>query len=153
MNDDDEIPESVKRLFSEREPGRMIGRGHPAGDLLEAYEWRVLAEEPGHLRIACHLPDALRNPRGVLFGGFTATYVDLAAIFSCRAGEPAEGRRHWLDTVNMRIDYIEPITDAFEIDNRVVTRRGRMVWVESRFLDRDERMLAFALTTLREAAG
>ena len=24
------------------EPGRVIGRGHPAGDFLEAYDWHLL---------------------------------------------------------------------------------------------------------------
>ncbi len=153
MSDSSEISEDVKRLFADRAPGGLIGRGHPAGDVLEAHEWRVLLEEPGRLRIACHLPDALRNPRGVLFGGFTSTYVDLAAIFTVRAGEAPNASRRWLNTLNMRLDYMEPIEEAFVIDSRVVNRRGLNVWIESRFLDADERMLAFALTTLREVAG
>ena len=31
------------------EPGRLVGRGHPIGDLLEAHEWRVLEERNGYL--------------------------------------------------------------------------------------------------------
>ena len=152
MGGRDEISEELKRVYAERAPDGLIGRGHAAGDVLEAWHWRVVRQAEGQLRIACHLPPALLNPRGVLFGGFTSTYVDLAAIFTVQTTRAEEEPRRWLNTVNMRLDYMEPIETAFEIDNRVVNRRGRSIWVESRFLDAGERMLAYALTTLREVA-
>ena len=59
-------------------------RGHPAGDFLEAYLWRVVERGPGWLKVDAHLPDHARNPRGQLFGGFTPTYVDLISLFAAR---------------------------------------------------------------------
>jgi acyl-coenzyme A thioesterase PaaI-like protein len=142
------------QAWRQRAPGRLIGKGHPAGDFLEAYEWQVLAEAPGRLRIRAHLPEHVRNPRGQLFGGFTPTYVDLVALFTVRAGPPGEERRFdsWLATTNMRVDYFEPIVGpAFLIESSLVKRRGRTVFVETRFLDEaSEELLVFAVTTMRE---
>jgi len=154
------------RAWTEREPGRLLGRGHPAGDFLEAYAWQVLAEEPGRLRVRAHLPEHVKNPRGQLFGGFTPTYVDLVALFTFRAGEERrEARfRSWLATVNMRLDYFEPVTGPeFVIESRVAKRRGRTGFIETRFHpdsgDRGggpdpggpgEELAVLAFTTLRE---
>jgi acyl-coenzyme A thioesterase PaaI-like protein len=99
------------RAWMTRRPGQLIGKGHPAGDFLEAYEWKVLAEGAGRLRIQAHVPQHVKNPRGQLFGGFTPTYVDLIALFTIRTVTPrdAGGFRTWLATSNMRVDYFEPI--------------------------------------------
>ena len=140
--------------WREHEPDRLIGRNHPAGDFLEAYDWEVLEERLGFLRISAHIPDHVRNPRGQLFGGFTPTYVDLVALFTVRAGRPGEEVRFssWLATTNMRVDYFEPILGpAFLIESRLVKRRGRTVFVETRFLDEaGEELLVFAITTMRQ---
>src|SRR6266545_1894315 len=79
--------EPVTRPWAPPPPGRLVGRGHPAGDFLEAWAWDLLDEAPGYLRIEAELPHHVRNPRGQLFGGFTPTYVDLLALFTVRAGE------------------------------------------------------------------
>src|SRR5258706_12978389 len=73
------------RPWASPEPGRLIGRGHPAGDFLEAWAWDVLEEGDGVLRILAHLPNQVRNPRGQLFGGVTPTYVDLVSLFAARS--------------------------------------------------------------------
>jgi len=147
------------RAWAERKPGQLVGRGHPAGDFLEAFDWRVLEEAPGILRVEAHVPDHVKNPRGQLFGGFTPTYVDLVALFTVRAGEPQRDRRFrsWLATTNMRIDYFEPIMGPrFEIESRLVKKRGRTNFVETRFLvggdgtDEGPELAVFAVTTMRE---
>ena len=141
------------RAWATRRPGQLLGKGHPAGDFLEAYDWMVLEESTGQLRIRAHLPTHVRNPRGQLFGGFTPTYVDLVALFTVRAGEPRveERFRTWLATTNMRVDYFEPIVGPyFLIDSRLVKRRGRTNFVETRFFDPDDTLAALALTTMRE---
>ena len=138
-----------------REPGQLVGRGHPAGDFLEAWRWRVVERGPGYLKVDAHLPDHARNPRGQLFGGFTPTYVDLVALFTVRAGEHRieERLRTWLATTNLRVDYFEPIVGPhFWIDSRLVKRRGRTNFVETRFFDPQDTLAAFALTTMREVA-
>ena len=141
------------RAWAARKPGQLLGRGHPAGDFLEAYQWRLLDESPGLLRIRAHVPAHVRNPRGQLFGGFTPTFVDLVALFTVRAGEhDAEVRfRTWLATTNMRVDYFEPIIGPeFVIESRLVKRRGRTNFVETRFFDPGDTLAVFALTTMRE---
>ena len=149
MDDTDAAP---IRAWTQPPPGRLIGKGHPAGDFLEAWAWEVLEEETGHLRIEAPLPDQVKNPRGQLFGGFTPTYVDLVALLTVRAGRPRDGGgpRQWLATTNMRVDYFEPITGPrFVIDSRREKQRGRTNFVTTRFLQ-DGELAVFAVTTMRE---
>jgi uncharacterized protein (TIGR00369 family) len=134
------------------EPGRILGRGHPAGDHLHAYDWEILEERRGYYKLSVPLADHLRNPRGQLFGGFTPTYVDLVALRTVAAtrspGEPAL----WLTTVNMRVDYFEPIVDArFVLECQVINQRRGTHFAEVRFLDLKGTLLAFALVVLRDA--
>jgi acyl-coenzyme A thioesterase PaaI-like protein len=148
-----EVPPELRRAFEGRPPGRLMNRGHPVGDFLEAHEWDLLEERRGFLRLRIHLPQQVKNPRGQLFGGFTPTYVDLIALLTHRAGESGDGPRSWLATMNMHVDYVEPITSGFLVESRVLRKRGRTAWVETRFLDEHGELLANALTTLREARG
>ena len=129
-----------------------MGRGHPAGDFLEAYEWNLEHEEVGLLRVNAHLPAHARNPRGQLFGGFTPTYVDLLSLFTVRAGR-REAPFFWLATTNMRVDYFEPIMGpSFTIEGRLEKSRGRTHFVAVRFFvgERQDQLAVFALTTMRE---
>ena len=144
-------PGRAPGLWSEPAPGRLVGRGHAAGDFLQAYDWDLLERSEGRLRVGVRLPEHLRNPKGQLFGGFTPTYVDFLALHTYWAGrEPTPGRP-WLATVNMRLDYYAPVTgDGFEIACRVVNRRGVMTYVETRFFDPEGEMLVYAYTTLKE---
>jgi acyl-coenzyme A thioesterase PaaI-like protein len=138
-----------------REPGQLVGRGHPAGDFLEAYLWRVVERGPGWLKVDAHLPDHARNPRGQLFGGFTPTYVDLISLFAARTGGgESDSAPQWLATTNMRVDYFDPVTGPrFFLESRIVRERGRTVMIETRFVDpADGKLLVFALTTLRRVA-
>jgi len=146
--------EPNQRAWSAREPGKLIGRGHAAGDFLEAYDWEVLDEGEGVLRVSAHLPAHVKNPRGQLFGGFTPTYVDLIALFTARsrAQRQAQARPQWLATTSMRIDYFEPILGPrFVIDSRREKQRGRTILVLTRFLQ-DDVLAVLAATTLREVA-
>jgi acyl-coenzyme A thioesterase PaaI-like protein len=152
-NPDPQLEAPFLRAWTDRKPGQLIGKGHPAGDFLEAYSWEVLEEGPGLLRIRAHLPEHVRNPRGQLFGGFTPTYVDLVALFTVRAGtREVEARfRSWLATTNMRVDYFEPILGPeFVIESRLIKKRGRTNFVETRFLDTEGQLAVFAVTTMRE---
>ncbi len=141
------------RAWFPRQPDQLVGRGHPAGDFLEAYEWKIVEESEGFLRIRAHVPAHVKNPRGQMFGGFTPTYVDLVALFTVRAGpqrlQPRAGA--WLATTNMRIDYFEPIVGPqFVIESRLVKKRGRTNFVQTSFFDPEDRLAVFALTTMRE---
>lgn len=140
------------RPWATSEPGRLVGRGHPAGDFLEAWAWDVLAEDEGHLLVSAHLPDHVRNPRGQLFGGFTPTYVDLVALFAVnsRARRASSDGPRWLATTSMRIDYFEPIVGpTFTIETHREKQRGRTHHGLTRF-HQDGELAALATTTLRE---
>jgi acyl-coenzyme A thioesterase PaaI-like protein len=146
--------EPMARPWATPEPGRLVGRGHPAGDFLEAWAWDVLEEDDGYVRVSAHLPDHVRNPRGQLFGGFTPTYVDLIALFTVRSrAQRSEPRGHqWLATTSMRVDYFEPIVGpTFVLDSRREKQRGRTHFVLTRFLQ-DGELAVVAATTMREIA-
>jgi acyl-coenzyme A thioesterase PaaI-like protein len=142
----------MDRPWLTTDPRRLIGRGHPAGDFLEAYDWEVLERRPGFLRLDAHLPDHVKNPRGQLFGGFTPAYVDLVALFTVLAGRDATTRGgRWLATTSIRVDYFEPVRGPrFLIESALVKERGRFRFVETRFLDPSAALLVFAVTSLRE---
>ena len=146
---------AMMRAWRNPEPGRVIGRGHPAGDFLEAYDWKLLETRAGYLRIEAGLPAHVRNPRGQLFGGFTPTYVDMVALMTVNAGTERDGQpppRRWLATTNMRVDYFEPIVGPlFVIESELEKRRGRTCFVLTRFYQDDE-LAAHAVTTMREVA-
>ncbi|MEX2206381.1 MAG: PaaI family thioesterase [Myxococcota bacterium] len=142
----------TNRPWVTRERGRVVGRGHPAGDFLEAWAWDVLEEDDGYLRVSAHLPDHVRNPRGQLFGGFTPTYVDLIALFTVRSRTrraAATGHR-WLATTSMRVDYLAPIVGPkFILDSRCEHQRGHTYFVVTRF-QQDGELAVMATTTMRE---
>jgi len=144
---------AMMRAWRDPEPGRVIGRGHPAGDFLEAYDWKLLETRQGYMRIEAGLPAHVRNPRGQLFGGFTPTYVDMVALMTVNAGTERDGPpRRWLATTNMRVDYFEPIVGPlFIIESQLEKRRGRTCFVLTRFYQDDE-LAAHAVTTMREVA-
>ena len=148
--EDEQTAESWTRAWRTSDPRRLIGRGHPIGDFLEAHEWEVLERREGALRVRAHLPRQVKNPFGALFGGFTPTYVDFIALHTwCAGREPTPGRPR-LVTLNMRVDYYAPIVhEHFEMDSHVVHRRGTTCWVETRFYCPEGEMLAFAYTTLK----
>lgn len=153
MSGQDAPQPSLPMPWATPEPGKLVGRGHPAGDFLEAWAWDVLEEAVGLLRVSAHLPNHVKNPRGQLFGGFTPTYVDLIALFTTRAGpdrlDPSRRGREWMATTSMHLDYFEPVVGpTFELDSRLEKKRGRTNFVVTRFLQ-DGDLAVLATTTLR----
>ncbi len=137
------------------EAGRIIGRGHPAGDFLQAYDWPILEQRPGYLELDAHLPAHLRNPRGELFGGYTPAYVDLVALRTVHMSRVPDQPASPLTTLSLRVDYFEPIVqDRFVIESEIVHRRKGTHLVEVRFRDhdhgREHSLLAFAVVTIRD---
>ncbi len=141
-----------RRPWAEDVPeGRLINPGHPAGDLLEAYDWTVLHRGVGELAVECHLPKGCLNPNGQLFGGFTGAYVDLVALYTSRTDSNAP--TGFQSTINMRVDYFEPISEGvFSIEGRVLNRRGknRLISVE---ISQNETLAVYGLVTLRDTGG
>jgi acyl-coenzyme A thioesterase PaaI-like protein len=53
----------------------------------------------------------------------------------------------------MRVDYFEPVRGPeFVIESRLVKKRGRTNFVETRFFDASGELTVFAVTTMREVA-
>ena len=142
---------ALARSWITSDPRRLVGRGHQAGDVLEAWAWDLLEDGDSGLRVSAHLPEHVRNPRGQLFGGFTPVYVDFIALFTVRSRpERAASGLRWLATSSMRVDYFEPIVGpSFIIDSRCEKQRGRTHFVVTRFLQ-DGDLAVLATTTLRE---
>ncbi len=140
------------RPWATTEPGRLVAKGHSAGDVLEAWKWTILEEGPGLLVIDAHLPDHLKNPKGQLFGGFTPTYVDFVSLHTVHSADPDRdptSPKHFISTINMRCDYFEPIMGpTFVVKGELINQRGLTSLVSTKFFQ-DETMLAHAITTLR----
>ena len=143
-------PSSELKFWSDPEPGRLVGRGHNAGDFLEAYNWTVLETRSGLLRVRAPLPEPLLNPRGELFGGFTPAYVDFMALHTFWAGRDFTPGDPWLMTLNLRIDYFDPVRGPeFEMVGRLVHNRGGLSWMEVQFEDPSGKVLALGHATLK----
>ncbi|MFT7598109.1 MAG: acyl-coenzyme A thioesterase PaaI-like protein [Acidimicrobiales bacterium] len=140
------------RPWATTEPGQLVAKGHLAGDVLEAWKWKIVETAPGLLVVEAGLPEKLLNPQGQLFGGFTPTYVDFVSLYTVHSTDPdadPTSPRHWLTTINMRCDYFEPIVGpTFTIKGELVNQRGLSSLVSTKFFQGDE-MAAHALTTLR----
>lgn len=144
--------ESFARPWLTTDPDRLVGRGHPIGDFLEAWAWDLLEREDGHVRVSAHLPDHVRNPRGELFGGFTPTYVDFIALHTVisRARRTEPTGRPRLATSSMHVEYFEPVVGPqFIIDSRREKQRGRTHYMLIRFYHDDD-LAVMASTTMRE---
>lgn len=124
-------------------------RENSPANFLEANQWVLQQIGKGQLEVQCQLPEHVLNSAGMLFGGFTPTYVDLIAIWA--AMTTLENTTAWMITVNMRVDYFEPIVPpGFHAVARVLNIRKRDYFVETRFEDEKGILLANGLVTLRK---
>lgn len=143
--------EQVLSRWSTDDPERVVAKGHPVGDFLDAHAWRVLAREPGRMRIRASLPDRVMNPKGELFGGFTPTYVDFFALHVFHTSREPGAPRRWLATADLRVDYFAPIHGPeVEIEGCVLHRSGRTGHVQVKFFDDAKGLCALAQVTLIE---
>jgi acyl-coenzyme A thioesterase PaaI-like protein len=148
------LPEYVRAIWRNPDPGRLMGPGHPAGDFLDGPEWLVVEEEEGRLLVDVPLVEAAKNFKGHLFGGFAPTYIDLVALRTVSAGRPHGETHGWLLTMNLHVEYFEAVEGPrFLIESRIVKRRGRTIFVEVAFKDTSGKTLLHATTMLLEQAG
>jgi acyl-coenzyme A thioesterase PaaI-like protein len=143
--------EAMLRKWATDDPERVIGRGHPVGDFLDAFDWKILERSRGCMRIRARMPERVMNPRGDLFGGFTPTYVDFFGLHVFHTlREPGEPRQ-WLNTIRLDVEYFAPIRGPeIEILGETLHRKGRTAHLEIRFED-DGALCALAHLTLLEA--
>ena len=146
------VPDYVRAIWRNPEPGRLMGPGHPAGDFLGGPDWLLVEETPGRLVVDVPLVPAVKNFRGQLFGGFAPTYIDLIALRTVSAGT-GERTHGWLVTLNMHVEYFEPVEGPrFLIESTLANRRGRTMFIEVRFKSSEGKLLLFAATTILEQA-
>lgn len=127
--------------------------GHNAGDLVESSKWKILTERPGLVEIDAHLPKHLLNPRDQLFGGFTGTYVDMISIYTVRTLFTEDSAFKWSSTVNMRIDYFEPVMGPrFQLKGELIKDGRSTCLVATHFSDMAGNKLVYAITTLKKSA-
>lgn len=123
--------------------------GHCAGDLLEAPDWQIIQESHGHVVIDAHIPKQVLNPREQLFGGFTGTYVDMVALYTIRTLFPAR-EDYWITTINMRIDYLDPVLGPrVQLIGELISQGRSTSLVSVTFLDEAGNKLVYAIVTLR----
>lgn len=126
-----------------------MARDNSPASFLEADRWTLQELADGRLDVRCHLPEKLLNPVGTLFGGFTTTYIDLISIWASMSAQTDPSP--WMVTVNMRVDYFEPISPpAFRALARVLNIRKRDFFVETRLEDNQGTLLANGITMLRQ---
>ena len=94
-----------------------------------------------HLRVR----DELKQNRGVVHGGATASLIDTASAFAILSVlEPDETTT----TIDLTIHYLRPLTTGRVTARAVVRRAGRrVVTVSVDVTDEDETLAATALTT------
>jgi acyl-coenzyme A thioesterase PaaI-like protein len=127
--------------------GKLASPGLPPFDFLEIERWDILRDDEGELDVECYLPASALNPLGQLFGGFTAAYVDIISLYTAK--RDCGDQLGFQSTINMRIDYFEPIINkSFTAQGRIVNRRGDNRLISTRLLQ-DGKSCAFALTTMR----
>jgi len=144
-------PKYTRAIWGNPEPGHVMGPGHPAGDLLSGPDWKILEESEGRLVVDVPLVPHVKNYRGHLFGGFAPAYVDLIALRTVSAGRSLDVAHGWLLTLNLRVDYFEPVAGPrFVIESHILNRRGKTFFVEVRFRDPAGKVLLFATATLLE---
>jgi acyl-coenzyme A thioesterase PaaI-like protein len=142
--------EQMLRRWRSDDPKRVIGRGHPVGEFLEAHEWEVLERGEGRLSVRARPPERVMNPRGELFGGFTTTFLDFFALHVFHTSRAPDSPVRWLSTASLRMDYFAPITGpSFEMHGEVLNRSGRTGQIETRFVV-DGRLCAIGQATLIE---
>lgn len=123
--------------------------GHCAGDLLEAPDWQIVQQSHGHVVIDAHIPKQVLNPREQLFGGFTGTYVDMVALYTIRTMYPAR-EDYWITTINMRIDYLDPVVgQRVQLKGELISQGRSTSLVSVTFLDESGNKLVYAIVTLR----
>lgn len=123
--------------------------GHCAGDLLEAPDWKIIREAEGLIDIDAHVPRQVLNPRDQLFGGFTGTYVDMVALYTIRTLFPRR-EDYWITTINMRIDYLDPVLGPrMRLQGELINKGRSTSLVSVTFFDEDNNKLVYALVTLR----
>jgi acyl-coenzyme A thioesterase PaaI-like protein len=125
--------------------------GHAGGDFVEASQWKVVREERGVVELDVHLPERLLNPFGQLFGGFTGTYVDMASIYTVRTmyvGQPGYFRS---STINMRIDYLQPVLGPrFRLLGELIKDGRSTCLISTKFLGLDDTLMVYAITTMHQ---
>jgi acyl-CoA thioesterase len=98
-------------------------------------------EEQQRTSIALPFADFLRNPQGSLHGGVIATVMDISMGHLCH---------RWLSTavtIEMQMRFFRPVHGPSRCEGRLLRPGGRIVHLESRLYDDQDRLAAYATST------
>jgi len=93
-------------------------------------------------RVCFPVSDMLKNPQGSLHGGVMATAMDISMghLVNKVAGPGA--------TIEMKVQFMRPVTDGIVTCEGRFTRRGRsLAFMESRLADENGKLAALATAT------
>ena len=93
-------------------------------------------------QVSFPMSDMLKNPQGSLHGGVMATAMDISMghLVNKVAGPGA--------TIEMKVQFMRPVTEGIVICEGRFTRRGRSIaFMESRLSDADGKLSALATAT------
>lgn len=111
--------------------------------------WNLLGIEiaemrPGYGKMIMRTDERLTNPYGFTHGGVLSTLADSAAAVAIAGIAQAEGKR--FVTIEMKINYLNPVADGIIEAEARILREGRVVPAEVDIYN-DNKLVAKAIAT------
>ncbi|MEV6607091.1 PaaI family thioesterase [Kutzneria sp. NPDC051319] len=131
--------EFTRHLMEAGEDGRM--------PIASTYGFRLAEVEPGRVVFVAEVGEHLYNPIGAVHGGFAATLLDSAAGSAIHTTVPA-GTPY--TTLDLSVHYLRPITvdvGPVRAIGVVLNRGRRTALARAEVLDRNDRLLAYAISS------
>jgi uncharacterized protein (TIGR00369 family) len=127
-----------------RKAAAELARGLRRSNAARLFGFTLTAAEPGRAILKMRVRDRHLQIHGVVHGGVLAALADTAGALSCFLALP---RRTRLATIEMKINYLEPVAaGALWAEGRLL-RKGRNFCVAECDLREGARLVAKALLT------
>ena len=101
--------------------------------------------------VAIELADCPLQPFGIVHGGVVATLIDTATFWAAFLRLPEDAG---LVNVDLKLNYLQPVTDGRLIARGICLRPGRSIcYSEAKVFDKDEKLIAHGTSTLMVLEG
>lgn len=101
--------------------------------------------------VAIELADCHLQPFGIVHGGVVATLIDTATFWAAFLRLPEDAG---LVNVDLKLNYLQPVTDGRLIARGICLRPGRSIcYSEAKVFDKDEKLIAHGTSTLMVLEG
>ncbi len=122
----------------------MANRVRQSGPV-RLFGFDLVTAEPGRALMRMKVRERHRQIHGVVHGGFLAALADTAGALSCYLSLPGGT---WLATVELKINYLEPVAEGTIIAEGRMLRAGKTFTVaECEIRDGRNRLVAKSLLT------